>query len=206
MNSKKQFQAIREADQNDQIGYVRHLCERFLQDHPDHGPALLRYSRNLIALGLYAEAEAALDHAEKVVPPQRLHLVVARRGHLLEAQGRFDEAEEKFMEAHRLDPDDATYLIYAGGAAACRGDLQLALDFYDRASRCAEGCIDEAHFNRGGKLLALKRYEEAAEAYREALRLDPDDEIAKKRLEGVERIRADGEGLDGGKTSPRSGA
>jgi tetratricopeptide (TPR) repeat protein len=145
----------------------------------------------LISLGVYAEAQAALDHAEKFVPPQHLHLVVARRGHLLEAQGQFDEAEEKFMQAHRLDPNDATYLIYAGGAASCRGDLQLALDFYDRASRCAEGCIDEAHFNRGGKLLALKRYEEAAEAYREALRIDPEYVIARRRLEDVERILAD---------------
>jgi tetratricopeptide (TPR) repeat protein len=123
MDPKEQFQAIREADQNDQTGYVRHLCERFLQEHPDHGPALLRYSRNLISLGVYAEAQAALD-------------------------------------------------------------------LYTRATRCPEGCIDEAHFNRGGKLLALKRYEEAAGAYREALRLDPDYEIARKRLEDVERILA----------------
>jgi tetratricopeptide (TPR) repeat protein len=191
MDPKGNFQAIREADQNDQTGYVRHLCERFLLEHPDHGPALLRYSRNLITLGAYAEAQAALDHAEKVVPPQHLHLVIARRGHLLEAQGRFDQAEEMFMEAHRLDPDDATYLIYAGGAASRRGDLELALELHTRATHCAEGCIDEAHFNRGGKLLALKRYDEAAEAYREALRLDPDYDIAKERLEDVERILAD---------------
>ena len=206
MDPKGKFQAIREADQNDQIGYVRHLCERFLEEHPDHGPALLRYSRNLIALGVYAEAQTALDHAEKVVPPQHLHLVLARRGHLLEAQGRFDEAVETFMEAHRLDPDDATYLIYAGGAAACRGDLHLALDFYDRASRCPEGCIDEAHFNRGGKLLALKRYDEAAEAYREALRLDPDYDIAKERLEDVERILADEAVVRAGPERTGSGA
>lgn len=201
MDPKGQFQAIREADQNDQTGYVRHLCERFLQEHPDHGPALLRYSRNLISLGVYAEAQGALDHAEKVVPPQRLHLVVALRGHLLEAQGRFGEAEEKFLEAHRLDPDDATYLIYAGVVASRRGDLELALDLHTRASRCPEGCIDEAHFNRGGKLLALKRYEEAAEAFREALRLDPDYEIAKERLEDVERILVDGAASGGGDTS-----
>jgi tetratricopeptide (TPR) repeat protein len=201
MDPKGQFQAIREADQNDQIGYVRHLCERFLQEFPNHGPALLCYACNLIALRLYAEAQAALDHAEKVVPPERLHLVLAQRGHLLEAQGRFDQAGETFMAAHRLDPDDATYLIYAGNAASRRGDLEGALELLTQATRCPEGCIDEAHFNRGGELLALKRYEEAAEAYRGALRLDPDYEIAKKRLEDVERILADGEASGGGHTS-----
>lgn len=206
MDEREQFEAILQADEQDLVGYVRFLGERFLHQHPYHMPALLCYARNLVTLRLYDEAKMALDRAERVAPAMRLHLVLAQQGHLLEAQGRFGEAEEKFMEAHRLDPDDATYLIYAGGAAACQGDIYRALDLYSQASRCPEGCIDEAHFNRGGKLLALKRYEEAAEAYREALRLDPDDEIAKKRLEDVERILADGEGLDGGETSPGSGA
>lgn len=205
MDQRVQFEAILEADDRDLVGYVRHLCERFLREDPDHGPVLLRYASNLIALRLYADAQAVLDHAEKVVPAGRMDLVHAERGHLLEAQGRFGEAEEQFMAAHRLKPDDATHLIYAGGAAGCRGDLQLALELYNRACRCPRGCIDEAHFNRGGKLLALKRYEEAAEAYREALRIDPEYEIAMKRLEDVERILADEMAEDGGEVGRGGG-
>lgn len=197
MDANEKFQAIRKADENDQIGYVRHLCTRYLRDHPDHGPTLLIYARNLISLGLYTEALSALEQAEKVVPPERRHLVLAQRGHLLEAQGQLEPAEERFMEAHGLEPDDATYLIYAGCAAARQGDIERALDLYTRACGCKEGCLDEAHFDRGGKLLALKRYEEAAAAYREALRLDPHYEIAKKRLDDVGRILEDQDSTNG---------
>lgn len=185
------YEAIERADDSGQVSYTRHLCEARLRDHPDHGPTLLRYADNLTALNLFDEAHAALDHAEKVAPEKWLRLVFAGRGHLLKKEGRFAEAEEGFMQAHQLSPGDATYLIYAGGAAAGRGDLEGALDLYTRATLCAEGCIDEAHYNRGGTLLALKRYAEAAEAYREALRIDPDYRIAKERLEDVEMILAE---------------
>ena len=49
------------------------------------------------------------------------------------------------------------------------------------------GCIDEAYFNLGGYLLSLKRYSEAKECYQKAIELDPDYDIAYKRLADVNR-------------------
>jgi len=71
------YEALQDADQKEQIGYARFLCERYLESHPDHGPTLIRYVRNLISLAQYSLAEEALDHAESKVPQKRLHLVLA---------------------------------------------------------------------------------------------------------------------------------
>lgn len=185
------YKAMRSADESDHVGYTRHLCERYLQDHPDHVPTLIRYACNLISLAQYSAAQAALDHAQPIAPKERLHLVIAQRGHLLEAQGDFLGAEELFMQAHGLDPDDATYLIYAACVAFRRGDIGRAESLARQASGCTDGCIDEAWFNLGGYLLSAKRYSEAADCYRRALDIDPDYDIARERLGDVELILKD---------------
>jgi tetratricopeptide (TPR) repeat protein len=188
--SKAFLSALATADEKDQIGYTRYLCERFLAHHPDHVPTLIRYANNLISLAQYDAAEAALDHAQSKVSAKRLHLVLAQRGHLFEAKGDFLNAKRLFMEAHQLDPADATYLIYAASASFRAGDIDRAQKLASKAADCKEGCVDEAWFNLGGYLLSDKRYHDAADCYRKALEIDPNYEIAKERLEDVELIIA----------------
>jgi tetratricopeptide (TPR) repeat protein len=190
-NDESLYRAIQSADESDQIGYARHLCERYLKDYPDHVPTLIRHACNLISLAQYSAAQAALDHAQPIAPPKRLHLVIAQRGHLLEAQGDFAGAEELYMQAHELDPDDATYLIYAGSAAFRRGDIARATALARRATDCSDGCIEEAWFNLGGYLLSDQGYSEAANCYRRALHIDPNYDLARKRLSDVELILKD---------------
>ncbi|WP_367873308.1 tetratricopeptide repeat protein [Luteolibacter sp. Populi] len=191
VTKKERIEAIRQAHEKGQIGYTRELCERYLRKNPDSGFVWLILANNLIALSLYTEASAALDRAEALVPdqPKKLANVIAHRGHLAEAAGRFEEAGEYFLRAHELDLDDATWLIFAGDAAGRNGEIEKSLELVTRATLCPEGCIDEAHFNRGGKLLVLKRYAEAAEAYRSALAIDPTYESALRRLEDLEMIQ-----------------
>lgn len=95
------------------------------------------------------------------------------------------------MQAHQLDPDDATYLIYAASAAFRRGDIERAESLARQATGCTDGSIDEAWFNLGGYLLSAKRYSEAADCYRRALEIDPDYDIAHERLRDVELILKD---------------
>jgi tetratricopeptide (TPR) repeat protein len=189
-NSKALRSAIRAADEKDQIAYVRYLCERYLMNHPDHVPTLIVYARNLISLAQYDAAEVALNRAQLKAPKERMHLVLAQRGHLLEAKGDFVGAERLFMEAHRLDPNDATYLIYAGSAAFRRGDIDRAQKLASQATDCTDGCVDEAWFNLGGYLLSDQRYDDAADCYRKALEMDPDYQLARQRLEDVVLIVA----------------
>jgi tetratricopeptide (TPR) repeat protein len=186
------YEAIMSAHQDDKWGYARFLCERYLADHPEHGPTLIRYANCLITLAQYSKAEAVLDRAQGVVPPEMEKLVLAQRGHLLKAKGDFITAEKCYLRAHVLDPDDATYLIFAGSAAYDRGDIALAEIHAGSAIKCREGAIDEAYFNLGGCLLSSQHYLEAAECYRKALEIDPDYEIAKERLADVELVIANG--------------
>jgi tetratricopeptide (TPR) repeat protein len=54
------------------------------------------------------------------------------------------------------------------------------------AIACPEGCIDEAYFNLGLVLRSRERFEDAAECFREAIRLDPEYRAARRALFDVE--------------------
>lgn len=152
-NDEELMKAMRAADRRDEIGYVRYLCELYLRDNPDHGPTLVRYAIQLVALHLYDEANIVLDHAEATTEKCFHRYVFAQRGLLLNAQGKFAAAEETFLQAHKLVPDDATYLILAGSAAHSSGDIDRASELYRQATQCSEGAIDEAYFNLGDATL-----------------------------------------------------
>jgi tetratricopeptide (TPR) repeat protein len=185
---KSRFEEIALADERDQTGYTRYLCELYLKDYPDHWPTLIRYAGSLISLGQYPAAQIALDQAQANVPEKYRHLVLSQRGHLLKAQGDFAGACELYLQAHKISPDDATYLIFAGSVAFDQGDIARAQALTRQATQCSEGSLDEAWFNLGGYLLSDRQYTEAADCYRRALAIDPDYQIAKDRLADVELI------------------
>jgi tetratricopeptide (TPR) repeat protein len=187
---KERLEQIRNADDRDEIGYVRFLCERFLCDYPHHTATYARLARQLISLFQYEQAEDALERGERSAPKERQHFFVGLRGHLLLAQGKFEAAEKMFLTAHDLELDDdrAEYLIMAGSVAHSRGDLKRAEFLFRMASECEDGPIDEAFFNLGGVLLAEKRFQEAVDCYERALEIDPECEIARDRLKDVQLI------------------
>jgi len=194
MPNDEQLEELLLADETDHVGFTRYLCERYLKAHPDHGPVLLIYSRTLVSLAQYAAAKATLDYAQTIITQKRLPMLLAQRGHLLEAQGDFSGAEAAFLQAHIFEPRDATHLIYAGSVAFGAGSVTRAENYARKAIECPEGCIDEAYYNLGGYLLSMQRYQEAGDCYRKALELDPDYEIAKERLNDVELIlRSEGQ-------------
>jgi tetratricopeptide (TPR) repeat protein len=190
LTKKERLEEIRNADDRNHIAYVRFLCERFLRDYRDHAPTYLRLARHLISLFQYEKAEDALERGERIAPKEWLHAFAGQRGHLLLAQGKFAEAEKMFLTAHdlELDEDSADYLIFAGSASHSHGDLKRAEFLYRMASECEGGPIDEALFNLGGVLLAEGRFQEAANCYERALKIDPECELARDRLEDVRLI------------------
>jgi tetratricopeptide (TPR) repeat protein len=175
------------ADDDGEVAYVRQLCELVLQDHPEHWPTLLLHASNLIVLAQYELAAEVLRRAEKDVPDMCSHLIWSRWADIAEAKGKFAEAEALYWKAHKLAPDEAMYLIFAGSVAFRDGRIERAEELARLAIRCPRGCIDEAYFNLGDYLVSQKRYAEAKECHQKAIELDSDYDIAYKRLADVNR-------------------
>jgi tetratricopeptide (TPR) repeat protein len=66
--------------------------------------------------------------------------------------------------------------------------LQDAAAVHRRATRCKEGCIDEAFLNLGFVLRALERYSEARKCFQRALEIDPKYKEAKEALADIEGV------------------
>jgi protein O-GlcNAc transferase len=94
-------------------------------------------------------------------------------GHVLEAEGRLDEAMQCYLDAIRLAPNPARAHLNRGNILLLKGDLQGALDAFGTAIKHKPDYAG-AYYNIGNALLGNKQLDEAAESYRQALRIEPD--------------------------------
>ena len=184
------FDQLKVADQEENWALCRLLAEKHLAKFPNHGPTLVTYARALITFAQYEKAGEVLDLAETVVEAEAMMYVHSMRGTLLDEQGRHAEAERSFMKAHELDPQDSAFLIFAAGCAYQSGALDRSEALARKAVACNDDFLDEACFNLAGTLLSQGRYEEAREFYVKALEIDPEYDIAAKRLEDVDLVLA----------------
>jgi tetratricopeptide (TPR) repeat protein len=188
MERQDHYQRISDAHAEGLTAYVLQLCLEFLRSYPDHGPAWCVKGIVLAELARYDEAEEALKKAQKLSPNDGIQTVLSQFGHLEQARGNLSKAREWFKKAHDADPDDATYLIFIGSTFFREGNLQEAEQTHLMATQCSDGYIDEAYFNLGGVYLAREQFEKAKECYQKALEIDPEYEMAQKRLTDVEQV------------------
>ena len=116
------------------------------------------------------DAIALLDAAlaEREDPKVRSGLAQA-----LKAVGRIDEAIQQFEIVLRVAPGDAVNIYnYANLLWRQRGERERAERLYRSATELAPR-FAEAHNNLGAVLFELRRFPDAAEAFRNALRLAP---------------------------------
>ena len=85
---------------------------------------------------------------------------------------KFEQAAEKFQRAD-----------WSGSAHYRAGNYEAALDAFK------QGETAEARYNQGNALAKLQRFDEAIEAYEEALKLDPNFEDAAKNKEIIESLK-----------------
>lgn len=162
-------------------------AQRYLKRYPKDGPSWLRLGIALVELARYQDAKRALAKAADLCPAGKCQVPLSQMGHLFDAMGDYDEAGRWYERAIDTAPNDASYYIYLGGVLAKSGRLYEAEQVHRAATRCLEGCIDEAYLNLGYVLRAQERFEEAADCFREAIRLDPDYRLAKTALQDVEK-------------------
>jgi tetratricopeptide (TPR) repeat protein len=142
---------------------------------------------SLVEVARYEEAEQAFAKAIEYCPPEKLQYPYSQLGHLFDRAGDLKQAVAWHSRAIESAPDDATFRIFLGAVLAKQGCFTKAEEACRTAIVCSEGCIDEAYLNLGLVLRARERFEEAADCFREALRLDPDYRAARRALRDVEQ-------------------
>jgi Ca-activated chloride channel homolog len=107
------------------------------------------------------------------------------------AAGDYRAALAEYRDLQQGMPNAPELSIDAGNALHMIGDYARALPDYAKAIDVSEPAVRAiAQYDRGNTLYRLTRLEDARDAYREALRLDPSDRDAKFNLELVDRMIA----------------
>lgn len=122
-----------------------------------------------VTLQLQGRLDEALDNFGRALELQPDHAAsYGGAGVALQGLGRYDEALEAYRSAVEIDPDYAEAWRNHGTAMQRVGEYRGALASHERALRIAPGNA-QTHVYRGNALRALKRGDEAAAAYRDAL-------------------------------------
>ena len=149
------------------------LARRFVAEYPTHGLPWLFLGIALAELARYQEAEQALRKSIRLLSSRKKHFALVHLGHLFKQKGDFPRAAHWYKKVIASTPDDTDGYIYLGGLLGSQGLLNEAEKVHRRATKCGEGCVDEAFLNLGLVLRAQERFEEAAQSLHEAICLDP---------------------------------
>lgn len=123
------------------------------------------------------------------------------------AAGQYRDALGDYRDLQTMLPDSPELAIDAGNALHMLGDFARALPDYAHAIDVAPVDVRAtAQYDRGNTLFRAGRLEDARDAYRESLRLAPDDRDAKFNLELVQRLLDEKGGLQQNGQAGPSGA
>ncbi len=107
-------------------------------------------------------------------------------GNGLFAEGRFDEAHEKYRQALEEDPSSAAIRYNLGDAEYKKSLYEEAIEGFSQAMQTEDPELRaRASYNLGNALYRLNKLEDSIQAYQDALRINPDDRDAKHNLEFV---------------------
>lgn len=93
-------------------------------------------------------------------------------GDSLYKQTRFDEALNKYLEAIKINPNDATTLFKIGNLYKMTNDTNKAVEFYKKATTLNKNYTD-AYFNLGLSYATLNNYKLCRECFNKVISLNP---------------------------------
>ncbi|WP_257387154.1 tetratricopeptide repeat protein [Tahibacter caeni] len=129
----------------------------------------LTQARFFIGVQQYDSARAALNQALKSAPNNSGLLGLSARVEAL--LGNRPLATTRANEAVRLSPNDPSALVTRGVVAETGGDEAAAQADYEKAIGL-DGKLTEARLLLGNRYMRLGRYAQAAEQYRQLIKLD----------------------------------
>jgi tetratricopeptide (TPR) repeat protein len=161
------------------------LARKLLEAEPEDAMAWTRLGKMLGDLANYGEAERALETALKFSTKSNRYIVYSYLGHACRWRGDYEGAAKWYRMVSDLKPDDTCGYVFLGAALARQGKLAEAEEVQRSATRCKEGCIDEAYHNLGLVLRGQGRLDEACKCFEKAIELDPKFDDAKEALADV---------------------
>ncbi len=180
---------IRKAYDGDQAATVVLLASRYLRTHPNDLEVIFNYAEMLYQMTRYDEAvRVYLDVIARF--ESKRWALFNKLGDLFRYRGDFETAAKWFQKGTEERPDDAGSFIFLGAVQARQGMLTKAEETHRRATRCKQGCIDEAYHNLGLVLRGQGRLAEAADSFRKAIELCPEYAHAIEALQDVEATLA----------------
>jgi tetratricopeptide (TPR) repeat protein len=135
----------------------------------------------LVNAGRVPEAVAHFETSLRLRPdnvPALLNL-----GRIAEQRGNLGEAAARLRAAYAIDPADTAVLVNLATVNVKLGRAGDALPLYEEALRLGTADAHLAHNGLGVALMQQGQVLEAAEQFREALRLKPDYDFARANLE-----------------------
>lgn len=117
------------------------------------------------------------------------------RGNAFFSQSKWQDAISEYTTAINLDP---TGHVYYSNRSACYAEIGEFRNALIDAEKCVELKPDwsKAHSRRGHALFKLNRLDEAAEAYKNGLKIDPDNDSLKEGLRIAESNGGGGNPFD----------
>ena len=153
--------------------------EEVLQLEPSAVEALSYLVNTMLVTGEVSGAEAyLLKHIEAY--PQQVH-PLELQGSVYLSSGDFDAAIESYRAALLIDPQRGSAQVALGRALQAKGDLLAALKAYDDGLQLSPKSVDLLTL-KAGLLEALKRYQDAVDAYNAVLAINEDEVIASNNL------------------------
>lgn len=170
----------------DMVASAALLAERYLANFPHDRFIWLYYGASLGQMSRFKEGIKALRRAARLFRKDRLDLVYQSFAQLYKRKGNLRIAIRWYRRAIEVLPSDATNYIRLGAILANNGRLKEAAAVYRRATRCKDGCREEAFLNLGITLRNLGKYAEARRCLQHALGIDPKYKEAQNALADVE--------------------
>lgn len=106
-------------------------------------------------------------------------------GNDLYKQQKFDEAATEYEKALKVDPANATAKFNRANALAKQNKSDEAVKSFTQIAGDAKeaGLKAKSYYNKGAVLSQQKKLEESIDAYKNALRQDPNDKEARENLQ-----------------------
>lgn len=128
-----------------------------------------------------------------------------RAGNKLYREGRFEEAANVYDGVLKKTPDDNTAMYNRSNALAKKGDKDAAMSGYDKLVETAKDAriLQRSWYDKGVLHQQGQQLDESIAAWKEALKLDPEDQQARENLQKALREKKQQQEEEKKKDEPR---